>query len=103
MQTISPTVALRSLLILSFALFVTGCGHNGADVAELEAENNQLKAQIAELQVGKENQSAADNTETNASSQNAPKMKMTTEVPEGIATPNRLETRIGVLTSVDPA
>jgi hypothetical protein len=31
----------------------------------------------------------------------APKMKMTTEVPEGIATPDKLETRIGVLTSVD--
>ncbi len=30
-----------------------------------------------------------------------PKMKMTTEVPEGIATPDRLETRIGTLTSVD--
>jgi hypothetical protein len=33
--------------------------------------------------------------------QNAPKMKMTTEIPEGIATPDKLETRIGVLTSVD--
>ncbi len=30
-----------------------------------------------------------------------PKMKMTTETPEGIATPDRLETRIGVLTSID--
>ena len=30
-----------------------------------------------------------------------PKMKMTTDVPEGIATPDRLETRIGTLTSVD--
>ncbi|MEO2028218.1 MAG: DUF1254 domain-containing protein [Fuerstiella sp.] len=30
-----------------------------------------------------------------------PKMKMTTPVPEGIATPNKLQTRIGVLTSVD--
>ena len=28
-------------------------------------------------------------------------MKMTTEVPDGIATPDRLETRIGVLTSND--
>ena len=30
-----------------------------------------------------------------------PKMKMTTEVPKGIATPDRVETRIGVLTSFD--
>ena len=30
-----------------------------------------------------------------------PKMKMTTEVPDGIATPDRLETRIGTLTSKD--
>ena len=30
-----------------------------------------------------------------------PKMKMTTEVPEGIATPDRVETRIGALTSFD--
>ena len=30
-----------------------------------------------------------------------PKMKMTTEVPEGLATPDRLETRIGTLTSFD--
>jgi hypothetical protein len=31
----------------------------------------------------------------------AVKMKMTTEIPEGIATPNTLETSIGTLTSVD--
>ncbi len=31
----------------------------------------------------------------------APKMKMTTEVPEGVATPDRLETRLGTLTSFD--
>ena len=37
---------------------------------------------------------------TNAWAQ-APKMKMTTEVPEGIATPDKLETSIGTLTSVD--
>ena len=30
-----------------------------------------------------------------------PKMKMTTEVPAGIATPDKLETRLGTLTSVD--
>ena len=30
-----------------------------------------------------------------------PKMKMTTDLPEGIATPDRLETRIGTLTSFD--
>jgi len=30
-----------------------------------------------------------------------PKMKMTTEVPSGIATPDKLETRIGTLTSFD--
>jgi hypothetical protein len=30
-----------------------------------------------------------------------PKMKMTTEIPEGIETPNTLETRIGTLTSFD--
>ncbi len=30
-----------------------------------------------------------------------PKMKMSTEIPAGIATPDRLETRIGVLTSID--
>jgi hypothetical protein len=30
-----------------------------------------------------------------------PKMKMTTEIPEGIATPDKLETRIGTLTSFD--
>jgi len=33
--------------------------------------------------------------------QESPKMKMTTEIPEGIATPNKLETRIGTLTSID--
>lgn len=37
---------------------------------------------------------------TNAWAQ-VPKMKMTTEVPEGIATPDKLETSIGTLTSVD--
>ena len=31
----------------------------------------------------------------------SPKMKMTTEVPEGIATPDKLETRIGTLNLVD--
>ncbi len=31
----------------------------------------------------------------------APKMRMTTKVPEGIATPDRLETSLGTLTSVD--
>ena len=31
----------------------------------------------------------------------SPRMKMTTKIPEGIATPDRLITRIGVLTSVD--
>ena len=36
-----------------------------------------------------------------AQAQDPPKMKMTTETPEGIATPDRLETRIGVLTSID--
>ena len=30
-----------------------------------------------------------------------PRMKMTTEIPDGIATPDRLETRIGTLTAVD--
>jgi hypothetical protein len=30
-----------------------------------------------------------------------PKMKMTTEVPEGVATPDKLETSLGTLTSVD--
>jgi hypothetical protein len=30
-----------------------------------------------------------------------PKMKMSTPVPEGIATPDKLETSIGTLTSVD--
>ena len=30
-----------------------------------------------------------------------PRMKMTTDIPEGIATPDRLETRIGILTSFD--
>jgi len=30
-----------------------------------------------------------------------PKMKMTTSIPEGIATPDRLETRLGTLTSFD--
>ena len=31
----------------------------------------------------------------------APKMKMTTEVPPGIATPDRLETRLGTLNLFD--
>ncbi|MHC5191664.1 MAG: DUF1254 domain-containing protein, partial [Planctomycetota bacterium] len=31
----------------------------------------------------------------------APKMKMTTEIPEGIATPDKLKTRIGTLRSID--
>jgi hypothetical protein len=31
----------------------------------------------------------------------APKMKMTTEIPPGIATPDKLETRLGTLTSFD--
>ena len=30
-----------------------------------------------------------------------PKMKMTTEVPPGIATPDKLETRLGTLTLFD--
>ncbi|MCP5055853.1 MAG: hypothetical protein GY937_03910 [bacterium] len=30
-----------------------------------------------------------------------PKMKMTTEIPEGIETPNKLETSLGTLTSFD--
>ena len=30
-----------------------------------------------------------------------PKMKMTTEVPDGVATPDKLETSIGTLTSFD--
>ena len=30
-----------------------------------------------------------------------PKMKMTTEVPEGVATPDKLETQLGTLTSFD--
>ena len=30
-----------------------------------------------------------------------PKMKMTTDIPPGIATPDKLETRLGTLTSVD--
>jgi len=33
--------------------------------------------------------------------QTAPKMKMTTDIPPGIATPDKLETRIGTLTSFD--
>ncbi len=37
----------------------------------------------------------------NVHAQTPPKMKMTTEIPEGIATPDKLETRIGALTSVD--
>ena len=36
-----------------------------------------------------------------ALAQNAPKMKMTTEIPEGIVTPDKLETRIGTLNLVD--
>jgi hypothetical protein len=36
-----------------------------------------------------------------ALAQNAPKMKMTTDTPPGIVTPDKLETRIGSLTSVD--
>jgi len=31
----------------------------------------------------------------------APKMKMTTDIPEGIETPNTLETHLGTLTSFD--
>ena len=31
----------------------------------------------------------------------APRMKMTTEVPPGIATPDKLKTSLGTLTSVD--
>ncbi len=34
-------------------------------------------------------------------SEQLPKMKMTTEIPEGISTPDRLETRIGTLNLVD--
>ena len=37
----------------------------------------------------------------NATWAEPPQMKMTTEVPEGIATPDKLETRIGTLTSID--
>ena len=36
-----------------------------------------------------------------ATSAEPPKMKMTTPVPEGIATPDKLETSIGTLTSFD--
>jgi len=38
---------------------------------------------------------------TSGSAASAPTMKMTTETPAGIATPDRLETRIGTLSSVD--
>jgi len=40
-------------------------------------------------------------TSLNAFAAQPPKMKMTTEVPAGIATPDKLETRIGTLTSFD--
>jgi len=40
-------------------------------------------------------------TFSSAQAQGPPKMKMTTDVPAGIATPDKLETRIGTLTSVD--
>ena len=33
--------------------------------------------------------------------QNAPKMKMTTEIQEGIATPDKVETRLGTMTLRD--
>ena len=36
-----------------------------------------------------------------AAAQEPPKMKMTTEIPPGIATPDKLETRLGTLTSFD--
>ena len=43
-------------------------------------------------------------TTYNSNAQNSktakiPKMKMTTEIPEGIPTPNHIESRIGVLNS----
>lgn len=36
-----------------------------------------------------------------ASADEPRKMKMTTKIPDGIATPDKLETRLGTLTSVD--
>ncbi len=59
-RNISHTQALVTFMILTLTLFMNGCGQNGAGVAKLEAENNELKTQVAELQVGKANQPAVD-------------------------------------------
>ncbi|GAH38965.1 unnamed protein product, partial [marine sediment metagenome] len=45
--------------------------------------------------------SEQDAAETSTTRVKAPKMKMTTEVPPGVATPDKLETSLGTLTSVD--
>jgi hypothetical protein len=53
MRNTSSTTALLTFMILPLALWTTGCGQDGARVA-------QLKEQIAELQADKANQPAAD-------------------------------------------
>lgn len=45
--------------------------------------------------------SAGCSETTEQQTKKLPKMKMTTEIPEGIATPDKIETRIGTLTSFD--
>jgi hypothetical protein len=68
MHNISPTRALPTFMILTLALFLTGCGQNGASVAKVEAENNELKAKIAVLSDDKANQPAAHETESRPTS-----------------------------------
>jgi hypothetical protein len=49
MRSKSLTAGLPTCMILTLAVFVTGCGQGAADVAKLEAEKTELKAKIAAL------------------------------------------------------
>ena len=69
MRNISLSGALPTLIILSLSFFVSGCGQNGADVAKLEAEKNDLKAQLAALKGDKADQPTLDDNEAQPTSE----------------------------------
>ena len=69
MRNIFLNGALPTLIILTLAFFATGCGQSGADVAKLEAEKNELKAQIAALKGETESELAANESESQPTSE----------------------------------
>ena len=48
----------NTILILTLALFISGCGQNAARVAKVEAEKKKLESEIAALKASKAIQSA---------------------------------------------